>query len=592
MTYQAPIDDIQHILTNIIEIDELTNEGLLGDLDQELLASILSEAGKFASNVLDPLNKLGDQQKSKLEDGHVTTPEGWKEAYEQWVQAGWGALPSPAAYGGQDLPHLLAQPIGELWNSANMSFGLCPLLTQGAVDAIEHHASDELKATYLENMVTGTWTGTMNLTEPGAGSDLSAISTKATKADDGTYRIKGTKIFITYGEHDLSENIIHLVLARLPDAPEGTKGISLFIVPKFLVNEDGSLGERNDLICAGLEHKLGIHASPTCVMSFGEKGGAVGYLVGEENRGLFAMFTMMNLARLSVGTQGVAISERAYQQALSYSNERQQGQQPGGKKGKMTAIINHPDIRRTLAIMKAKVMASRAICLMTAKHIDISLRSDNSEQKKAANQMAALLTPIAKALPTDLGLEVTSSAIQVHGGMGFIEETGVAQYYRDARILPIYEGTNGIQAIDLVTRKLPLEDGETLNILLNELDEINNELLGHNEFAPLFGDSLKNSLDDMKETLTWLKEQSSNTDTLLYSASNLLRLMGLTIGGAYLIKGVLRSKTNGSTSPANEAAIAQVFARQLMCETASLKTTIISGSPELAEQTNHILQEA
>ncbi len=447
MTYTPPIDDQKFIINHVIGLESLQSLPNQSELDGDLIDAVLEEAGKLARDVLAPLNKTGDTEgTTRKDDGSVTTAKGWKEAYNAYRDGGWNAVPFDPEHGGQGLPWTIAFCVQEMWQGANMSFGLCPLLNQGAVEAIEAHGSQAQKDYYLSNLISGVWTGTMNLTEPQAGSDLAAVKTKAIPADDGTYRISGQKIYITYGEHDLAENIIHLVLARLPDAPEGVKGISLFIVPKFL--EDGT---RNDVICTGIEHKLGIHASPTCTMQFGDDGGAVGYLVGEAHQGLKYMFTMMNNARLSVGLQGVAISERALQHATAYAAERVQG---GG-----TTIDNHPDVIRMLKTMEALTQAGRAMTLQAANYLDIA-RTGDAMMEGFVN----LLTPVVKSWCTDNAVEVASLGVQVHGGMGFVEETGAAQYYRDARILPIYEGTNGIQAMDLVFRKILRDEGHTLNI--------------------------------------------------------------------------------------------------------------------------------
>src|SRR5215510_9234739 len=424
MTYQAPLDDILHALKTAADLDDLIAQGLLDGVDEDTIRAVIEEAGKFGAEVLDPLNGPGDREGSKLIDGKVVTPPGWSQAYQQFAAGGWGALAAPEEWGGQNLPQVIATAAGEVWNSANLAFGLCPLLTFGAIDALEAQGSDELKRLYLPKMVSGEWTGTMNLTEPHAGSDLGHLRTRAERRPDGTYRIFGTKIFITYGDHEMTDNIIHLVLARLPDAPPGTRGISLFLVPKVLVNPDGSLGARNDVACAGVEHKLGIHASPTCVMKYGEKDGAVGYLVGEENRGLNVMFIMMNAARLAVGMQGVAVAEGARQGALAYAKERRQGRSPSAKSAEMSPIIEHPDIRRSLLTMKALTQAARAICLVTARETDIARSAKDPAQRAAAANRVALLTPVAKAFSTDIGCEVASIGVQIHGGMGFIEETG------------------------------------------------------------------------------------------------------------------------------------------------------------------------
>ena len=485
MTYRAPVDDIMFALKTAVGLPGLIERGIYDGLDEETVRAIVEEAGKFGSEVLDPLNWSGDQSGSAVKDGVVTTPAGWKDAYKAFSAGGWSALPCPEEFGGQGLPAIVSMAACEIWNSANLAFGLCPLLTQGAIDALHAHGSEDLKRIYLPKMISGEWTGTMNLTEPHAGSDLGELRTKAVPQGDGTYKITGTKIYITYGEHELTDNIIHMVLGRLPDATAGTKGISLFLVPKWLVNADGSRGARNDVICAGVEHKLGIHASPTCTMKYGEKGGAIGYLVGEENRGLMTMFIMMNAARLAVGVQGVSIAERATQRAIEYANERKQGRAPGTSAAGMQPIIAHADIRRTILTMKAMTQAARAICLVTAREIDISHRGKTDAERQAAQAKAALLTPIAKAFSTDIGCEVASMGVQIHGGMGFVEETGAAQYYRDARILPIYEGTNGIQAIDLVTRKLPLAGGKVMQAYLAELKATADEVKASNQ--PSFG---------------------------------------------------------------------------------------------------------
>src|SRR5580693_3759635 len=430
-------------------------EGLLGDLTMDDVEAVLGEAGRMAAEVLAPLDRTGDRVGTSIKDGVVTTAPGWKEAYDAWRKGGWNGLASPAEWGGQGLPQIVNAACTEMWNGACMAFGVGPLLTMGAVDALDAHGSDALKRTYLEKLVTGEWTGTMHLTEPQAGSDVGALRTRAERAPDGTYRITGQKIFITYGEHDLTDNIIHFVLARLPDAPAGTRGISLFLVPKFLLMPDGSLGARNDVRAHSVEHKLGIHGSPTCTMIFGDAGGATGFLIGEENAGMACMFTMMNRARLAVGLQGVGLAERATQQALAYARDRRQGRTAGMKASETAPIIAHPDVRRMLLTMRALTQAARAICYTTAMALDRAERSSDEAARKNAYQRASLLTPVTKAFSTDIANEVASLGVQVHGGAGFIEETGLAQHFRDARIAAIYEGTNGIQAIDLVTRKLP-----------------------------------------------------------------------------------------------------------------------------------------
>ena len=585
MTYRAPVDDIMLVLKTAAGLPDLIERGIVDNLDEETARAIIEEAGKFGSEVLDPLNAVGDRVGSRLVDGRVVTPPGWKEAYDAFVAGGWSALPCPPEYGGQGLPQIISTVACEIWNSANLSFGLCPLLTQGAVDALNAHGSEELKRIYLPKMVSGEWTGTMNLTEPHAGSDLGALTTRAERQPDGTYRITGTKIFITYGEHELTENIIHMVLARLPDAPPGTKGISLFLVPKRLVNPDGTLGERNDIVCASLEHKLGINASPTCVLKYGENGGAVGYLVGEENRGLATMFIMMNQARLAVGVQGVALAERATQKAAAYAAERRQGRRVRDGQG-MVPIIEHPDIRRTLMTMRSMTQAARAICLATAREIDIAHRAKSEEERRQAAARAALLTPVAKAFSTDVACEVASMGVQIHGGMGFIEETGAAQYYRDARILPIYEGTNGIQAIDLVTRKLPLGDGAVVEAFIRELAATADEVRTSNQ--PAFGrmgERLGQAVAALADATRWLGDaMQRNPEAALAGATPYLRLFGLAAGGVYLARGALATVRNGGTATNSmPVALARFFAESLATTASGLARCVSEGSEAVLE---------
>ena len=580
MTYRAPVDDIVFALKTAAGLPELVADGTV-EVDEDTVRAVIDEAGRFASEVLDPLSVPGDRTGSRLVDGKVVTPPGWKEAYEAFVEGGWAALPAPAQYGGQGLPEMVSTATCEIWNAANLAFGLCPLLTQGAIHALDAHGSDELKKTYMAKMVSGEWTGTMNLTEPHVGTDLGHLTTKAIKQPDGTYRVFGTKIFITYGDHELTENIIHMVLARLPGAPLGTRGISLFLVPKFLVNADGSLGARNDLIAASLEHKLGIHASPTAVMKYGEKGdGAVGYLVGEENRGLNTMFIMMNAARLAVGVQGVAIAERAMQRAHDYANERKQGRGPGTPASEMSPIIVHPDIRRNLLTMRSLTQAARAICLVTARELDVSHAGKDAETRANAAARAALLTPIAKAFSTDIGVEVASIGVQIHGGMGFIEETGAAQHYRDARILPIYEGTNGVQAIDLLTRKLPLEGGKVLETYIGELAQTVAEVKASNrpEFGRM-GERLGAAVEALAVASRWLGGAlQKSPDAALAGAQPYLRLFGLASGGVYLARGALAVVRDGGTDSAGRIATARFFAENLATAAPGLADTVTTGA--------------
>ena len=575
MTYQAPVDDIVFALKTAGGLDDLLANGVYPGLDEETIRAVIEEAGKFGAEVLAPLNWSGDREGSKLTGGEVKTPAGFKAAYKQFADGGWSALPCPETYGGQGLPEIVSVAACEIWNAANMAFGMCPLLTQGAIHAIEAGGSDALKAQYLPNMISGTWTGTMNLTEPHAGSDLSVLKSKAERQGDGTYRITGTKIFISYGDHDMADNIIHLVLARLPDAPAGTRGISLFLVPKFHVNADGSLGAKNDVVCAGLEHKLGIMASPTCVMKFGEEGGAVGFLVGEESRGLATMFVMMNAARLAVGMQGVAVAERATQRAIAFAKERTQGRSSHAQGTGMSPIIEHPDIRRTLLTMKAMTQAARMICLTTAASLDMAHRGASAEEKTKAMHRAALLTPIAKALATDFGVEVTSMGVQVHGGMGFVEETGAAQHLRDARILPIYEGTNGIQAIDLVMRKLPLDGGAVVMGYFAEIAAITEAVRGLNR-AELgqTAERLASGLAALQKATLWMNEAlQKSPDAALSSATPYLRLFGLVSGASLLAKGAM------ATDPGSpHTLLARFFAENILTASGGLAETVMTGS--------------
>ncbi len=578
MSYIAPVDDIMHALQSAAGLDQMIADGTVS-VDAETIRAIIEEAGKFGANVLDPLNWSGDREGSKLIDGVVHTPKGWKEAYQAFADGGWSSLPCDEAHGGQGLPQVVAMSVAEIWNATNMGFGLCPLLTNGAIDALEAHGTDAQKRLYLGKMVSGEWTGTMNLTEPHAGSDLGHLRAKAAKQADGTYRITGTKIFITYGDHEMTDNIVHLVLARLPDAPPGTRGISLFVVPKYLVNADGSIGARNDVVCAGLEHKLGIHASPTCTMKFGEQGGAIGTLLGEENRGLNVMFIMMNAARLAVGVQGVAIADRATQRAIQYAKDRRQGRTASSQGHEMGPIIEHADIRRSLMTMKALTQAARAICLVTAREIDISRHAKDPAVRATAGNKAALLTPIAKAFSTDIGCEVASMGVQIHGGMGFVEETGAAQHYRDARILPIYEGTNGIQAIDLVTRKLTLEGGKVMEAYIGELWKTAEEVRASNrvEFGRM-GERLTDTVTALAEATKWLGAQlARNPDAALAGATPYLRLFGLAAGGTYLARGALAAVRDGSDG-AQHVALARFFAENLATAAPGLKETVVGGA--------------
>ena len=583
MTYRAPVAEIAFTLKHAAGVGRAIEDGLYGDLTEDLVDAVIAEAGKFASDVIAPLNRVGDQQGTPFRDGVVTMPPGWKRAYRDWAAAGWNGLAASTEWGGQGLPHALNAACIEMWNSASMAFGLGPFLTMGGVEALAHHGSDDLKRTYLPKLVSGEWMGTMQLTEPQAGSDVGALRARAERAGDGTYRITGQKIFITYGEHDLTDNIVHFVLARLLDAPAGTKGISLFVVPKFLVNADGTLGARNDARCHSIEHKLGIHASPTCTMVYGDAGGAVGYLLGEENRGMNCMFTMMNNARLAVGVQGVGIAERALQQALAYARERRQGRHAGA--GGSAPIIAHADVRRTLMTMRALTRAARTICYATAGAIDRSHRADDKDERRRALERASLLTPVAKAFSTDIGVEVASLGVQVHGGMGFIEETGAAQHLRDARIAPIYEGTNGIQAIDLVTRKLPLSDGAAVKAYLDELREtvvavaaVNDPALGHTAAR------LAEAVECLDRATAWLLGQlEKEPDAALAGATPYLKLFGTAAGGVMLADEALAAIRTSGSDPAGRMAIARFFAENLAVQASGLERTVVEGADSVAE---------
>jgi hypothetical protein len=580
--YRAPVDDIAFTLNHVAGLAAELEAGTFGDLSADLVDAILAEAGRFAAEEVAPLARIGDQVGARLENAAVTTPPGWSELYSRWREGGWNSLTGPQEFGGQGLPAMLHVAALEMWNSGSMAFTIGPTLTMGAVEAIEKHASDELKATYLEKLVSGAWMGTMNLTEPQAGSDLNALRSRAEPAGDGTYRIFGQKIFITYGEHDFTDNIVHLVLARLPDAPAGTRGISLFLVPKFLVNADGSLGARNDVHCASIEHKLGIHGSPTCTMVYGDgfagnsPAGAIGWLIGEENRGLACMFTMMNNARLAVGMQGIGVAEAATQKATAFAAERRQGKAADYAGAGMAPIVHHPDIRRTLLSMKGLTQAARAIAYSCAHATDRAHAggADEAFWQERAN----LLTPIAKAFSTDVGVEVASFGVQIHGGMGFIEETGAAQLLRDARIAPIYEGTNGIQAIDLVTRKLPQSGGGHVLGYIDELGQLAEAVERENE--PGYGRAgrrLADAVDDLREATRFLQASlgEGRMDTALAGATPYLRQFALTAGAAYLAKGALAG------GDAGRVALFRFFAENLLSETAALKSTVIEGAPAM-----------
>jgi alkylation response protein AidB-like acyl-CoA dehydrogenase len=528
--YTAPVEDMSFVLKEVVEIEKLCNEIGLDASTVDIIDTVLDAAGKLAKEEIEPINKTGDSEGLKIDSsGKITTATGFKEAYQHFVEGGWGSLQFSPNYGGQGVPFVVAASVQEMWHSANMSWGLCPLLTQGAVEAITLNANEELKQRYLPKLISGEWSGTMNLTEGDAGTDVGSLKTRATPNGDH-YLICGQKIYITWGEHDMSENIIHLVLARLPNSPQGVKGISLFLVPKILVNDDGSLGESNDLKALSIEHKIGIHACPTCVMSYGEEDGAIGYLVGEENRGIQCMFTMMNNARLTVGLQGVSVSERAYQQALSFCNERVQGIAPGFQEP--GPIARHPDVQRMLANMKSITEASRALAYSACAEVDYSGSDLPTELLEKHKRKLGVLTPVVKGWCTETAQEVASVSLQCHGGMGYVEETGIAQILRDARILPIYEGTNGIQAMDLVGRKIISDDGLGVRELILEMQECVEAPSLTKLISTSQIDRFKKSLDDLEETVSIITKNSDDKEFTGKIAFDTLMMIG-TISAAW-----------------------------------------------------------
>ena len=584
--YHAPLRDIRFVLEHIAPVGDLAKLDEFAHADPAMVDGLLEEAGRFCERAIAPTNRVGDEQGSVLTDGQVRTPDGFAQAYRQYVEAGWGAVSFDPTYGGGGFPHLVAHAVKELVTSANMAFSLAPLLTTGAVTLLQAHGSDEQKQTYLPKMITGEWTGTMNLTEPQAGSDVGALTTKAVPAGDGSYRISGQKIFITYGDHDLTDNIIHLVLARLPDAPAGTRGISVFIVPKFLVNDDGSLGERNDVTCVSVEHKLGIHASPTCVMAFGDDSdGAVGYLIGEPNRGMRQMFTMMNDARLGVGVEGLAIAERAYQQALAFAQERKQGTAPGAAKGEQSPIIEHANVRRMLMTMKASIEAMRALTYSNAQAIDYAAHAPDEEQRREQQMLADLLTPISKAWCTDLGVELSSLGVQVHGGMGYVEETGAAQHLRDARIAPIYEGTNGIQAADLVGRKLPMDGGRFVQGFIADMEATAKDI--DDDALASIKDSLLDGVAALKEATDWIFAHREDHADAFGAAAPYLRMFGTVTGGWLLARSAVAARAELAAGEGDreflEAKVvtARFYAEQLLPTARGLLGAVTAGSRDL-----------
>jgi len=576
--FRPPVADLAFALEHVVGYDDIAQLPGFEHADLETVTEILSEVGDFMAEVVAPTNRAGDIEGARLnDDGTVTTPTGFKQAYAAYVEAGWGSVPLPEEFGGGGFPRAIGLAIQELTTTANMAFALAPLLTQGAIEALLNYGDDEQKQTYLPKMVTGEWAGTMNLTEPHAGSDVGALTTKAVKRADGTYGISGQKIFITFGDHDLSEQIVHLVLARTPDAPAGTKGISCFIVPKLLVNDDGSLGERNGVHTVGVEHKMGIHGSPTCVLSYED---ATGFLIGEENLGMRIMFVMMNSARLSVGMQGLAVSERAYQQSLDYATERIQGRAIGATED--SPIIDFPDVRRMLMTQKAYIAALRRMMLLNAVHVDRSTNHPDAATRVRSDEIVGLLTPICKAFGTDLGNELTSLALQIHGGMGFIEETGAAQHYRDVRIAAIYEGTNGIQAADLVGRKLPVRDGASFLEFIASMRELDGELATAGEEFASIRAQLSAQLDTLEQATGWmLRTGGVDANSVLAGSTPYLRIWGLVVGGWLMAKSALAARGLDDGVAEAQLPLARFYAEQLLPQAAGLLGAVTAGSRDL-----------
>ncbi len=576
--YTAPIDDMRFVLEDMVGLQGLAALDGLDSLSGDFVAQVLDEAGRFAGEVLAPLNKSGDEQGARLINGVVRMPDGCREAYAKWIDAGWGAVNADPAHGGMSLGHTLSGALSEMWQAANMSFADGLMLTQGAVEAIETHGDAAMKATYLPKLVTGEWSGTMNLTEPGAGSDVGALKTRAVRGDNGAYRITGTKIFITHADHDMSENVVHLVLARTAGAPAGTRGISLFVVPKFLVNDDGAPGPRNDLRVVSLEHKMGHTASPTAVMSYGDDAGAVGYLLGGEQRGMHCMFTMMNSARLNVAIQGLAIAERAWQAALDWARQRVQGTAVDNPSGGPITIVKHPDVRRMLMDMRAQIQAMRALCYSIGAALDHARRAGD----QAAAGYVDLMIPVAKAWCTDQGFAVASTGVQVHGGMGYIEETGAAQHLRDARITMIYEGTNGIQALDLVRRKLQQDEGAAAAALVADMRETAHAL-AEASLTDIAG-ALMPAVDALAETTDWIRKAWRRDPVAAAAgATSYAGMMGAIAGGWMLGKAALKAQMRLRAGAGNAAfydakiATARFYASQHLAPAAALAGPVMTA---------------
>jgi alkylation response protein AidB-like acyl-CoA dehydrogenase len=588
--YQAPLADMKFVLRELIDLDLLAQLPGFGEITSDVAGAVLEEAAKFAGGVLSPLNRSGDLEGARWQEGRVLTAAGWKQAYSRFAADGWSALSCPVEFGGQNLPRVLSALVEEMWNGANVAFALCPMLTRGAIDAIELRGSQAQRDLYLPKMVAGEWTGSMDLTEPQAGSDLSAVRTRAVPTGDGRYRVTGQKIFITYGEHDLTQNIVHMVLGRVAGAAEGVKGISLFLVPKFLVNSDGSLAARNDVHCVSIEHKLGIHASPTCVLAFGQDGGALAELVGEENRGLEYMFIMMNAARYSVGIEGVGIAERAYQTALAYARERIQGTGAGTRGGARVPIVRHPDVRRMLLLMKSQTEAMRALAGVVAVSLDAARLHPAADLRERHQAIADLMIPVIKGWCTENSVDIASLGIQVHGGVGFVEETGAAQFLRDARITPIYEGTTGIQANDLIGRKLARDGGRAAQAVIDEMKSLLAELAAAPALSALAA-AFADAVDALERAVRHVVENyGTDIQAVSVGAVPMLKLFGIVAGGWQLLRSALISHRRLAAPPASTDAgvdagfysakimTARFYADHVLSQASGLAHSIVHGA--------------
>ena len=585
--YAAPLSDMQFVLRELAGLDDVARLPGCEDAAPDTVEVILDEAARFAGEVLAPLNRSGDQEGVRFHDGVVTMASGFASAYRQFVANGWNGIGCEPDFGGQGMPRLVVAAVQEMWKSSNISFSLCPLLTTGAIEALTLCGSAELKASFLPKMVSGEWTGTMNLTEPQAGSDLAAVRTRAEPQPDGSYRVFGQKIFITYGEHDMADNIVHLVLARTPKAPEGVKGLSLFVVPKYLVNPDGSLGARNDVRCVSVEHKLGIHASPTCVLAYGDAGGAVGYLCGQETLGLSYMFIMMNAARYAVGLEGIALAERAYQHALSYAKERVQGPEIGSRTGEKVTIIHHPDVRRMLMMMKSQTEAMRAVAYVTAAALDAAQRHPDEGERKRNQAFAELMIPIVKGWSTETAQDVSSLGVQIHGGMGYIEETGAAQHFRDARITTIYEGTTGIQANDLIGRKIARDGGATIRAVIGLMANLDGELAQQagDDFATIRRALSAGALALGQAVDAITATYGSDARSASVGAVPMLKLLGIVAGGWQMARAALAAQRRLAAGEGAAAFMqakivtARFYADHLLSQAPGLAFTVANGAP-------------